>query len=79
LSKPPTCDGCERPIRASHHELVLRDFETRQIIGRYHAATCQHSARKYFAPGVALEASYYHPDRCGPDQERCDAGAFEVA
>ena len=26
--KPPSCDGCERPIREGHHELILRDFET---------------------------------------------------
>ncbi len=76
--KTPRCDGCDRAIRHSHHELVLKDFETGQVLGRYHAATCQHSASKYFAPGVVCEATYLHPERCGENQERCDSGIFEV-
>jgi hypothetical protein len=78
MSTPPTCDGCERPIRDSQHELLLRDFTTGQILGRYHAATCQHSATEYFVPGMVTEVVYVHPDRCGENQEECDGGAFEV-
>jgi len=74
--KLPVCDDCQRPIRHSHHEWALRDPATNQLIGRYHGV-CQHSASKYFGPGVVVLLTYYHPDRCGPNQERCDAGAFE--
>ncbi len=77
--KAPRCDGCDRPIRASHHELVLRDLSTGQVVGRYHAAICQHSATKYFEPGIVLKADYYHPSRCGDEQQFCDGGMFEVA
>lgn len=79
MSKLPKCDACERPLRKSHHELVLRDFETRQVIGRYHVRPeCRDAASRYFRPGVAIGATFVHPDRCGPNQESCDAGAFEV-
>jgi hypothetical protein len=72
------CDGCDRVIRDSHHELVLKDLATGQVVGRYHGI-CQHSASRYFAPGAAFRAVYFHPARCGENQERCDSGCFEVA
>ena len=50
---------------------------TGQLIGKYHVA-CQTAASRYLEPGVVLSATYHHPSRCGPDQERCDAGVFEV-
>lgn len=75
--RAPRCDGCDRAIRHSHHELVISDLTTGQVVGRYHGIR-QHSATKYFVPGAAFRAVYYHPDRCGPDQRFCDAGAFEV-
>jgi hypothetical protein len=63
----------------SHHELRLSDATTGQLVGRYHVRReCQAAATKYFEPGVVLSATYYHPYRCGPNQEHCDAGAFEV-
>jgi hypothetical protein len=79
VSKPLRCDACDRRIRRSHHELILRDFDTRQVLGRYHVRReCRDAASKYFKPGVAIGATFVHPDRCGPDHEHCDAGAFEV-
>ncbi len=75
--KAPRCDGCDHAIQHCHHELVISDFETGQVVGRYHVI-CQHSASKYFVPGAVFRAVYYHPERCGENQQFCDAGAFEV-
>ena len=75
---PPRCDACNRRIRSTHHEFVLRDFETGQTIGRYHAA-CQGAATKYLEAGVALHGTIYHPERCGGDLKRCDGGLLEGA
>lgn len=79
MSKPSRCDACELPLRKSHHELVLRDFETRQVLGRYHVRPeCRDAASRYFRPGVAVGATFLHPSRCGHEQENCDGGIFEV-
>ncbi len=75
--KLPRCDGCDCAIRYSHHELVISDLATGQIVGRYHVI-CQRDAAKYFVPGAVFQATYFHPERCGENQEFCDAGAFEV-
>ncbi len=82
MSKRPTrCDSCNRRIRPTHHEFVLRDFETGQELGRYHARPdCQAAAATYFEPGVALRATIFHPKRCGgEDLEHCDGGLSEWA
>lgn len=76
--KPRRCDACNRKIRPTHHEFRLRDFESGQTIGRYHAA-CQGAATKYMVAGVALRATVYHPKRCGSDMEHCDGGVSERA
>ena len=80
--KPPKCDACGRRIRAGHHELRLSDPRTSQLIGLYHAGAgyteCMQSAKRYFVPGMALQATVVHPDRCGDDQEHCDAGAADL-
>jgi len=81
MSKRPTrCDACNRRIRLSHHEFVLRDFETEQIVGRWHAA-CQGAAAMYLtaAAAAAFRGTYYHPPRCGDDLSLCDGGAAEGA
>jgi hypothetical protein len=76
--RPTRCDSCDRRIRRTHHEFVLRDFETEQIVGRWHAA-CQGAAAKYLLSGTAaaFRGTYYHPERCGGDLEHCDGGAPE--
>ena len=76
--KLPRCDACNRRIRPAHHELALRDFETGQIVGNYHAA-CQGAAVKYFSSGAVLRATIYHPERCGGDLKHCDGGLSERA
>jgi len=78
--KPPRCDHCDRRIRPTHHEFLLRDFEG-QVIGRYHVRPdCQVAAAGYFEPGVALRATVYHPARCGgSDLADCDGGVSEWA
>ena len=80
--KRPKCDACGKRLREYHHELVLTDFVTDQVIGRYHAGAvyteCMQSATRYFVPGVALQATVVHPDRCGDDQENCDAGVADL-
>jgi hypothetical protein len=75
-NKPPRCDYCARRIRPTHHEFVLRDFSTGQVIGRWHTKPdCQVAAADYFVPGVALRATVYHPERCGgEDLAHCDGG-----
>src|SRR4051794_29233147 len=46
--KPPRCDACNKRIRRNHHELLLSDFQTGQIVGHYHARPeCQAAAAKY--------------------------------
>ena len=77
MSKRPTrCDFCNRRIRRTHHEFLLRDFETGQAIARYHTKPeCQVAAADYFVSGVAIRATIFHPERCGSDLESCDAGA----
>ena len=76
--KQRKCDACGKRIRASHHELRLRGALTGQAIGLYHARPhCQAAAAKYFAPGVVLRGTIAHPERCGPDLERCDGGLSE--
>jgi hypothetical protein len=80
--KAPRCDACSRRIRPNHHELHLSDPLTGQLIGVYHAGAgwsgCMSAASKYAKPGVVILGTFLHPDRCGPNQERCDGGAFEV-
>jgi len=78
---PPRCDSCNRRIRKNHHEVVLRDLETGQTIGRYHARPdCQSPAvTTYIVPGVAIRATVHHPERCGGDLESCDGGVPEWA
>jgi hypothetical protein len=79
--KPPRCDACNRRIRKNHHELVLRDFETEQVLGCYHARPgFQAAATKYIVPGVVLRGTYYHPERCGGEAlEHCDGWLSESA
>ena len=77
--KPPRCDHCGRRIRPGHHELLLVDAATGQQVGHYHAPTCQYAATKYLKAGAVLRAIYRHPDRCGDNQERCDAGQMDGA
>jgi hypothetical protein len=72
------CDACGGKIRREQHELLLADAVTGQELGRYHVG-CQDAARKYVEPGAVLKATYLHPDRCGPDQERCDGGLREAS
>ena len=81
MSKRTTrCDFCDRRIRRTHHEFVLRDFETGQVIARYHTKPgCQVAAADYFVSGVAIRATVYHPERCGDDREACDGGVSEWA
>jgi hypothetical protein len=74
------CDNCGRRIRRNHHGLVLTDPLTGQEVGRYHARPgCKEKAVKYLTSGTVLAATFLHPDRCGPNQERCDAGLSEDA
>ena len=77
--KPPKCDHCNRRIRRSQHEMRLSDLLMGQSLGRYHAPGCQAAAAKYFEAGAVLRVTIAHPDRCGPDQERCDGGLSESA
>ena len=78
--KPPRCDACNKRIRRNHHELLLSDFQTGQVVGHYHARPeCQAAAVKYIVGGVVLNATFVHPDRCGDDQEHCDGGLTEWA
>jgi hypothetical protein len=73
------CDSCERRIRPNQHGIRLADLETGQVLGRYHARPgCQEGAAKYFERGAALRATIVHPDRCGPEQEKCDGAVGEV-
>jgi predicted RNA-binding Zn-ribbon protein involved in translation (DUF1610 family) len=77
----PRCDSCARKITATQHELVLSDPETGQVIGSYHAGEgrqdCRQAATKYLTAGVVLAVTYYHPRRCGLNQELCDSGLRE--
>jgi len=78
--KPPRCDACNRRIRRNHHELLLSDFQTGQVVGHYHARPgCQGAAAKYITDGAVLQVSFVHPDRCGDEQEYCDGGLPEWA
>jgi len=79
--KAPRCDCCKRRIRRNQHELVLSDLTTGQVIGHYHAhQDCMVGASKYFyGKGAALRASFIHPDKCGENQQHCDAGLSEGA
>jgi hypothetical protein len=73
------CDACNKRIRRDEHELRLSDFTTGQRIGVYHAPRCQEAAVKYLVQGGAvLNMTYAHPDRCGSNQECCDAGLSAV-
>jgi hypothetical protein len=81
--KHPRCDACKWRLRENQHELHLTDPLTGQVIGRYHAdpgshAECMARAEKYFQPGEVVLLNVVHPDRCGPDQEHCDAGLSEA-
>jgi hypothetical protein len=79
-TKPPRCDSCNRRLRKNQREFVLRDFETGQVVGRYHVRPeCQAAAAKYFVPGVVLRGTVYHPPRCGDNLEHCDGGVSEWA
>ena len=74
----PKCDACGRRVRPKHHELLLSDALTGQVIGHYHARPdCQGAATKYLRSGAVIMATFVHPDRCGPEQEHCDAGLSE--
>jgi len=76
--RPEKCDACDRRIRRSHHALRLSDLATGQVLGRYHAGgSCRDAAIKYFEPGAVIRVTVLHPQRCGPEQERCDLGAME--
>lgn len=76
--KPPRCDACNRRIRPNQHEFVLRDFETGQVVGRYHCRPeCQEADAKF--AGVVLRGTVYHPERCGDDLEHCDGALSEVS
>ena len=77
-NKPPRCDSCNRRIRPTHHEFVLRDLVTGQVVGNYHAR-CQGAAVKYFSSGTVLRATVYHPERCNGDLKDCDGGLSELA
>ena len=78
MSKRPTrCNACNKRIRLNQHEFILRDFETEQIIGRWHAA-CQGAAAKHLT-AAAFRGTYYHPPRCGDDLSLCDGGLPEWA
>jgi len=80
MSKPLRCDACGKRVRRNQHELRLSDLITGQIIGCYHARPeCMGAAKKYLEGGVALTATFAHPDRCGPNQENCDAGIGDAA
>ena len=73
------CDACGKRLRPGHHEAVLTDFETGQQIGHYHAPGCQGAALKYLMNGGGVfRMTYLHPDRCGPEQERCDGGLLDT-
>ncbi len=78
----PKCDSCGRRFRQNQHELHLSDFLTGQLLGRYHAGIgwgrCMEAGAKYVQPGAVTLASFIHPDRCGDDQEHCDAGLSEL-
>ncbi len=79
MSKSPRCDACDKRIRLNQHMFILRDFETEQIIGRWHAA-CQGAAAKHLtATAAAFRGTYHHPPRCGDDLSLCDGGAAEGA
>jgi hypothetical protein len=75
-AKQLRCDACNRRLRPNQHELHLSDPLTGQLVGKYHARPdCQEAASKYMMqPGTVLFASFIHPNRCGPDQERCAGG-----
>jgi hypothetical protein len=74
------CDRCNRRVRPGHHELRLTDPSSGQLVGRYHTRpACQEAATKYLTRGTVLVASFIHPDRCGPNQQYCDAGLTEDA
>ncbi len=77
--QPPRCDACDKRIRPNHHYIRLSDLTTGQVIGRYHARPpCQLAVTKYLEAGAVLRFSIAHPDRCGPNQEHCDAALNEV-
>ena len=82
MNRATRCDACGKRVRAGHHEAVVRDALTGQLLGVYHAGlswgSCQARAAKYTRPGVVLRVSFVHPDRCGPEQEHCDAGLAEA-
>jgi hypothetical protein len=76
------CDACGKRLREHQHELLLRDLFTGQVLGHYHAGAawdeCMAQAGKYISRGAALQATFIHPDRCGDEQEHCDAGLSEL-
>lgn len=74
------CDSCGKRLRDNHHELIVSDHPSGQLIGRYHAVwgECVAQATKYFVAGAVVQATFVHPDRCGDEQEHCDAGLAEV-
>jgi hypothetical protein len=77
---PPRCDSCERRIRRNHHALRLSDLLTGQVGGYYHARPgCMEPATKSLVGEAVLRFSFVHSDRCGDDQEHCDAGLPEWA
>jgi hypothetical protein len=82
-NRPRRCDACGKRMRENHHELHLSAPLTGQVLGRYHAGMafggCMVTASKYFSVGNAVKATFAHPDRCGDDQEHCDAGFADLA
>lgn len=68
-------------MRDNHHELVLSDPLTGQVLGHYHTGPawpkCAPRAASYLGEGAVLQASFVHPDRCGEQQEHCEAGLSE--
>jgi hypothetical protein len=81
-TKPARCDACNSRIRRTHHELVLTEPMTGQVVGHYHAGErkqdCQRVAVKYLVGGALLMATFVHPDRCGSNQDLCDGGLSEA-
>jgi hypothetical protein len=54
MSRATKCDACGKRLRKNHHELLLRDLLTGQVIGHYHAglawSSCRAQAAKYTKP-----------------------------
>lgn len=74
MNKTLCCDKCGQELKASAHDVVLRDLGSHQELGRYCVPGCLHRAVAYMVNGGALRMTMRHPSRCDPGSGHCADG-----